>query len=85
MRAAEIGAPQIEVRSGPDSYTLQATLELDRLPDLSREASWHLGLSALIEDGSGGMSYWALAYPPGKPDFHHADGFALEFSLAVQP
>ena len=50
MRAAEIGAPQIEVQSGPDSYTLQAALELDRLPDLSREASWRLGLSAVIEE-----------------------------------
>ena len=85
MRAAEIGAPQIEMQSGPDSYTLQATLELDRLPELSHQASWHLGLSALIEDGSGGMAYWALAHPPGKPDFHHADCFALEFAPAVQP
>ena len=83
MRAAEIGAPQIEVRSGHDSYTLRAALELDRVPDLTREASWHLGLSALIEDQNGGMSYWALAHPPGKPDFHHADGFALEFAPAV--
>jgi hypothetical protein len=76
-------APAIEVRSGPDSYTLQASLELDRLQDLSREASWRLGLSAVIEDISGGMSYWALAHPPGRPDFHHADGFALEFSPTV--
>jgi len=83
MGAAEIGAPAIEGRSNPDSYTLQASLELDRLPDLSREASWRLGLSALIEDQNGRMSYWALAHPPGKPDFHHADSFALEFSPAV--
>jgi len=83
MAAAEIGAPAIEVRSGLDSYTLQASLELDRLPELSREASWRLGLSALIEDQDGGKSYWALAHPPGKPDFHHADSFALEFSPAV--
>src|SRR5436305_9012221 len=34
---AEVGAPAIEVRSAPDSYSLQAALELDRLPDLSRE------------------------------------------------
>jgi hypothetical protein len=81
--AAEMTAPAIEVRSGPDSYTLQASLELDRLQDLSREASWRLGLSAVIEDISGGMSYWALAHPPGRPDFHHADGFALEFSPTV--
>jgi len=85
MAAAEISAPEMEVRSGPDSYTLQAALELDRLPDLSREAVWRLGLSALIEDTSGAMSYWALAHPPGKPDFHHTDCFALEFAPAVPP
>jgi hypothetical protein len=83
MVAAEIGAPAIEVRTNSDRTALQAALELNHLPDLSREASWRLGLSALIEDQAGGMSYWALAHPPGKPDFHHADGFALEFSPAV--
>jgi hypothetical protein len=84
MRAvAETDAPAIEVQSGPGIYSLQAALELNRLPDLTGEASWRLGLSAVIEDISGGMSYWALAHPPGKPDFHHADSFALEFSPAV--
>jgi hypothetical protein len=83
MRVAEVNAPAIEVRSRPGSTTLQASLELDRLLDFSREASWRLGLSALIEDTSGGMSYWALAHPSGTPDFHHADCFALEFAPAV--
>jgi hypothetical protein len=27
------------------------------------------------EDGT--KSYWALAHPQGKPDFHHVDSFAL--------
>ena len=48
-------------------------------------ALWRLGLSAVIEDTSGRKSYWALAHPPGKPDFHHADCFAHEFSPVVQP
>jgi hypothetical protein len=83
--AAEIGAPSIEVRSNPDRYTLQTSLELGRLSGLSSNALWHLGLSAVIEDTNGRKSYWALAHPPGKPDFHHADCFAQEFSPAVQP
>jgi hypothetical protein len=83
--AAEICAPQIEVRSSPDCYTLQASLELNRLLSLPRKDLWRLGLSALLEDTSGRKSYWALAHPPGKPDFHHADCFAHEFSPAVQP
>ena len=83
--AAEVSAPSIEARSSHDCYTLQASLQLERLPSLSPAAPWRLGLSALIEDTSGCKSYWALAHPPGKPDFHHADCFALEFSPAMQP
>jgi hypothetical protein len=81
--ATEIGAPQIEVQSTPDCYTLQASFDPDRLSGLPRKDLWRLGLSAVIEDASGSKSYWALAHPPGEPDFHHADCFAYEFSPAV--
>jgi hypothetical protein len=83
--AAEISAPPIEVLSCTDCYTLRASLQLDRLSGLPRTVSWRLGLSALIEDTSGRKSYWALAHPPGKPDFHHADCFAYDFCPAMQP
>lgn len=43
------------------------------------DAVHHLALSAVIEDAAGQRSYWALAHPPGKPDFHHADSFAAHF------
>jgi len=36
-----------------------------------------LGLSAVIEEIDGTKSYWALRHPSGKPDFHHADCFAI--------
>jgi hypothetical protein len=79
MRAAAVSAPRVEAKTTPERYTLCAVLELGSLSDLARDA-WRLGLSAVIEDEGGGKSYWALAHPPGKPDFHHADGFACEFS-----
>ena len=37
-----------------------------------------LGLSAVVEDDAGRLSYWALRHPAGSPDFHHHRGFALE-------
>lgn len=37
-------------------------------------------LCAVLRDQQGRVSYWALAHPPGKPDFHHPDGFVLELS-----
>ena len=39
--------------------------------------SLRLGLSAVVEEYDGMLSYWALRHPPGKPDFHHAAAFAL--------
>ena len=73
----------IEVQSGPDCCTLQAALDLDGLPGLASDTEWRLGLSALIEDMNGAWSYWALAHPPGKPDFHHAACFAHRLAPAV--
>jgi hypothetical protein len=80
--AAEIAAPRIETRSGAEGYTLQAALELVALSSLPSKAGWRVGLAAVIEETNGNKSYWALAHPPGQPDFHHADGFALELSPA---
>ena len=80
--AAEIGAPRIEVQSAAGRYTLLAKLELDALSSLPSNSGWHLGLAAVVEETDGNKSYWALAHPAGKPDFHHADGFALELSPA---
>ena len=44
-----------------------------------------LALSAVIEDIDGGISYWALAHPPGKPDFHHPDSFVLTLPPPPEP
>ena len=73
-----IGAPRIDVQSSGGRYELRASLALDPPGD----AAWQVGLSAVIEEAGGGKSYWALAHPPGEPDFHHSDCFALEVPAA---
>jgi hypothetical protein len=75
--ATDINAPQIAVQSSPERYVLQASLELGQSL-LSPRSTLRVGLSAVIEETSGRRSYWALAHPPGKADFHHSDSFALE-------
>ena len=74
MGAAEIAAPRIDTLVAPTRLSLQATLELRALPP----GPWRLGLSAVIEEANGQLSYWALAHPAGRPDFHHADCFTCE-------
>jgi hypothetical protein len=78
--ATEISAPRIDVQSCRACYRMQASLEMDQMLVLRVDRAWRIGLAAVIEETSGRKSYWALAHPPGKADFHHSDSFALEFS-----
>jgi hypothetical protein len=69
--------PRIVLRRDAQRLELAAHIDLKNLPAAIEGASPVLALSAVVETGTGALSYWALAHPPGKPDFHHPDGFAL--------
>jgi hypothetical protein len=71
MAPLAVPAPLIAATRAATGFELVATLILPG------PGPWRLGLSAVIEDQAGAKSYWALAHPPGKPDFHHPDCFAL--------
>ena len=86
--AAGIKTPRITVETNAERYILQASIELDeRLLHAHGGGGgvWCLGLSAVIEETRGLQSHWALVHPPGKPDFHHSDCFALEVPQPQQP
>ena len=51
-----------------------------RVATIEARGCLQIGLSAVIEERSGALSYWALRHPPGKPDFHDRRGFALELA-----
>jgi len=70
-------APSIAVQRAEDRLILTARMDLEPLSDLDRNRRLRLAVSAVIEELDGRISYWALAHPPGKPDFHHADGFVV--------
>jgi len=79
MAPAEIGrAPEISVRRGDDGLELTSAVRLGHLADLCDARHLRIALAAVIEDENGRLSYWGLRHPPGKPDFHHPNGFALE-------
>lgn len=71
--------PQIEAHVAEDALVVRARIPLP--PVLPAMAS----LSAVIEEKDGTKSYWALAHPAGKPDFHDGACFVLELPAAVQP
>jgi hypothetical protein len=61
--------PRIAVKRGRDRLELTAVIQ--------ESAPCRIGLSAVVEDEHGALSYWALKHAPGKPDFHHPDSLAL--------
>jgi hypothetical protein len=71
--------PGFVVRRTGDRLELDAEIRADYLP---AGRSLRLGLSAVVEDADGVLSYWALRHPPGKPDFHHIDAFAMQLVLS---
>jgi hypothetical protein len=78
MKPAPVGAPPriVTAREG-DRLTLDVRLDPSWVPPT---VTLRFGLSAVIEADDGTLSYWALAHPPGNPDFHHRDCFALELA-----
>jgi hypothetical protein len=75
--ASPLSPPRIAVRLTRDALELDATIALDGLAQRAG-ARLTLALAAVIESDEGRLSCWALRHPPGKPDFHHPDAFALE-------
>jgi hypothetical protein len=65
----ETADPEIRVQRAAGSLELSARVH---------QKAMRVGLSAVVEQTDGTLSYWALRHPPGKPDFHHRDAFALE-------
>jgi hypothetical protein len=67
--------PEIHQDSGRDWFELEAWIELPE--KFIGRGALKASLSAVIEETDGTKSYWALRHPPGAPDFHHPDCFAL--------
>jgi hypothetical protein len=66
--------PECTMRAGQQLAIFDAAVPVAGLPD----GPCDLGLAAVIEEEGGALSWWALAHPEGKADFHHPDCFALE-------
>jgi hypothetical protein len=69
-------------RFEPTFFSLKAELSFSNAMGLAVAQPWHVGLSVIVEEMNGRLSYWALAHPPGKPDFHDPACFALQLPAA---
>lgn len=78
--ALEAGGPDIQTRLNAGRLDLHALIHLPSLSALPADADLRLAVAAVLEETSGALSYWALAHPPGRADFHHPDGFVFQLT-----
>lgn len=76
MRPLRLGAPpSIGVEQTADELHVTADVELGALAGAGWP--WRIGLTAVVEDRTGGRAYFALRHPRATPDFHDAAGFVF--------
>ncbi|MDX9994890.1 MAG: DOMON-like domain-containing protein [Rhodocyclaceae bacterium] len=66
--------PAIDCQRTDDHLRLVVTLPRSALPAGGEPV---LALAVILQTQDGHSGYWALAHPPGRPDFHHPAGFVL--------
>jgi hypothetical protein len=73
------GLAVAQIASTPQisAHLSQQALQLDVTVQLPRPAG-KLAIATVVEEDNGRLCYWAARHPPGRPDFHHCDGFVFE-------
>ncbi len=74
-REERVVEPHIETTSTPGSFSLTAELGIGSLHPNS--APLRVGVSGVLQHRDNRLSYWALAHPKAKPDFHAPQSFLL--------
>jgi hypothetical protein len=85
MRPLDLmAAPKIELRTSRERFEMDVALDLTGIDLLPTDQALRAGFSAIIEGTGHHKSWWALAHPQGKPDFHHSETFALDLPPSEQ-
>ena len=73
--------PDCSMRVGSSFAIFDAAIPRDALPDLPAAANF----TAVVEEEGSVLSYWAVAHPVAKPDFHDAACFAARLESPAKP
>ncbi|HEY2387479.1 MAG TPA: DOMON-like domain-containing protein [Candidatus Binatia bacterium] len=82
---AVLRPPDVTVSRDADAIVLEATVVLAPLVRDRSLAPSRLGLTAVVEDAAGALSYWALHHRSEPPDFHRADARTLRLEALGGP
>ena len=78
MRAAACEAPRMRVLRMPRELRVDAILDAVAVQGFLGPPPYRVGLGAVVEEQDGRRSYFALAHPAKRPDFHACAAWTLE-------
>ncbi|HET8691199.1 MAG TPA: DOMON-like domain-containing protein [Steroidobacteraceae bacterium] len=73
----ELPVPSIDFAARADGCDLNAAIPVAALAELAQAPALAAGLTAVIEQDDGALSYWALAHAGASPDFHDPTTFRM--------
>ncbi|ANY20490.1 hypothetical protein A6F68_01982 [Tsuneonella dongtanensis] len=73
--------PDCTMRLGSSFAIFDAAIPVDVLPALPAAA----GFTCVLEEAGGVKSFWAIAHPAAKPDFHDPSCFAAKLAPPTRP
>lgn len=76
QQSPPLAAPPVSIRSRSDGVELRLRWPLPR--ELADAGPLSLGITAVLEQRNGAISYWALHHPGPEADFHRREGFTLQ-------
>lgn len=67
--------PQLEHNLAEDRFEFVVDMPVGLLSGACPGVYDEIGITAIVEEMDGSMSYWALSHPRAQPDFHDRAGF----------
>lgn len=79
LEYARFDSVKTDILLSLDVVHLIVELDKKKFPDGFFQGPLHAGISSVIKEKNGNMSYWALSHEDIKPNFHHFDSFKYKF------
>jgi hypothetical protein len=74
----DLCAPALDVVRAGDTLTMKAQVHVQ---DPALQGRVKLGLTVVVQSAAQEASFWALAHPLARPDFHHPDGCIIDLEI----
>ncbi len=72
--------PNTEILLSLDHYFIVVELRKELFPPgfFDQKTELKAGMTSVIKDKKGALSYWALTHSDSRPNFHHFDSFTMK-------